>query len=138
MGNLRNRRLTPYAQKLRKNMTPEEKHLWYDFLNKLPMKFKRQKIINNYIVDFICSEAKLVIEVDGEQHLADFENRYNDEIRDAFLNKQGLKVLRISNNDVNKNFEGVCIKILKHLPRECTVKMYGERYAEMVFYKIDR
>ena len=138
MGNLRNRRLTPYAQKLRKNMTPEEKQLWYDFLNKLPMKFKRQKIINNYIVDFICSEAKLVIEVDGEQHLADFENRYNDEIRDAFLNKQGLKVLRISNNDVNKNFEGVCIKILKHLPRECTVKMYGERYAEMVFYKIDR
>ena len=138
MGNLRNRLLTPYAQKLRKNMTPEEKHLWYDFLNKLPMKFKRQKIINNYIVDFICSEAKLVIEVDGEQHLADFENRYNDEIRDAFLNKQGLKVLRISNNDVNKNFEGVCIKILKHLPRECTVKMYGERYAEMVFYKIDR
>ena len=138
MGNLRNRRLTPYAQKLRKNMTPEEKHLWYDFLNKLPIKFKRQKIINNYIVDFICPEAKLVIEVDGEQHLADFENRYNDEIRDDFLNKQGLSVLRIPNNNVNKNFEGVCIEILKHLPRECTVKMYGERYAEMVFYKIDR
>ena len=119
-------------------MTPEEKHLWYDFLNKLPIKFKRQKIINNYIVDFICPEAKLVIEVDGEQHLADFENRYNDEIRDDFLNKQGLSVLRIPNNNVNKNFEGVCIEILKHLPRECTVKMYGERYAEMVFYKIDR
>ena len=116
-------------------MTKEEKHLWYDFLKKLPLKVKRQAVINKYIVDFICSEAKLVIEVDGEQHRADIETRYNDEKRDEFLNTQGLRVLRISNIDVNKNFEGVCIEILKHLPRKCTVEMYGEKYAENLFYK---
>jgi very-short-patch-repair endonuclease len=137
ISTLRNKYLNPYARKLRKNMTKEEKRLWYDFLKKLPVKFKRQMIINNYIVDFICSKEKLVIEVDGEQHVSEIENRYFDEKRDEYLNTLGLKVLRIPNKDINKNFEGVCIKILKHLPREYTVKMYGENYAKMVFFKIE-
>ena len=118
-------------------MTKEEKHLWYDFLKGLPIRFKRQMVINNYIVDFICPKAKLIIEVDGEQHFDDFENRYNDEKRDEFFNNLGLKVLRISNSAVNKNFEGVCIEILKHMPRECVVKKYSESYAKFVFQKLE-
>ena len=134
MSNLRNKKLTPFAQNLRKNMTKEEKHLWYDFLKKLPISFKRQKVIDNYIVDFICTDGKLIIEVDGEQHYSDIENRINDEIRDKYFNELGIKVLRISNSEVNKNFEGVCIEILKNLPREVSVKMYGEKFAQSVFF----
>ena len=67
-------------------MTKEEKHLWYDFLKKLPIPFKRQKVINNYIVDFICTEAKLIIEIDGEHHYSDFDHKLTDSIRDEYFN----------------------------------------------------
>ena len=68
------------AQNLRKNMTPEEKHLWYDFLKHLPITVNRQKVIENYIVDFYIHEARIVIEVDGRQHKAE-EARKRDEKR---------------------------------------------------------
>ena len=134
MSNLRNSTLTPYAQKLRKNMTKEEKRLWYDFLKKLPIPFKRQKVINNYIVDFICTDVNLIIEVDGEHHYIDSENKLEDNIRDEYFNQLGFKVLRIGNRDINKNFDAVCIEILKNLPEECAVKIYGEDFAKSLFY----
>ena len=95
------------SQKLRKNMTKEERHLWYDFLKLYPVQFKRQVPVENYIVDFYCHKAKLVIELDGSQHCEPSKIEY-DRKRTAFLQSQGLFVLRISNLDVLKNFRGVC------------------------------
>ena len=102
------------AQGLRKNMTPEEKHLWYDFLKRLPVTVNRQKNIGNYIVDFYIASKGIVIEIDGEQHGFE-ENREADKARDKDLEKLGLTVLRYSNSQINKYFEGVCNDILKHL-----------------------
>ena len=102
-----NKNLVSRAKELRKGMTREERHLWYDFLKNHPMRFNRQKIIGNYIVDFYCAEAQIVIELDGSQHYED-EGREYDEARTAFLETYGLQVLRIPNNEVNGNFEGVC------------------------------
>ena len=102
------------AQALRRGMTREEKHLWYDFLKGLPVTVNRQKVIGRYIVDFYCAKAGLVIVLDGSQHY-DPEGRATDSQRDALLSAQGLKVLRFSNLDVNQNFKGVCEEILKHL-----------------------
>ena len=102
-----NKQLVPLAKQLRKEMTKEERHLWYDFLRTYPIRFSRQKILGKYIVDFYCAEAKLVIELDGSQHYED-ENKNDDEKRTAFLKKYDLKVIRIPNNEVNKNFRGVC------------------------------
>ena len=106
--------LTKNARDLRKNMTPEEKHLWYDFLKLLPITVRRQHNIENYIVDFYIAEKKIVIEVDGIQHNAE-ENRAADEKRDADLSHWGIKVLRYSNESINKNFAMVAEDILKHL-----------------------
>ncbi len=105
-----NKNLVSYAKKLRKEMTKEEKHLWYDFLQKYHKKFIRQKILGKYIVDFYCAEAKIVIEVDGSQHF-EKEGKEKDLIRDNFLKGYDLTVLRISNKEVNENFEGVCLFI---------------------------
>ncbi len=102
-----NKILTPYARELRKNMTKQERHLWYDFLRNYPVRFLRQKIIESYIVDFYCSKANLVIEIDGDQHYQD-ENIISDELRSKTLEKYNLKVIRFTNIDVDKNFEGVC------------------------------
>ena len=99
--------LIPAARALRNNMTPEERHLWYDFLKKLPITFKRQKAIGSYIVDFCCPAAKLVIELDGTQHYED-EGLAKDFVRDEFLKKSGYTVKRYSNRDIHQNFEGVC------------------------------
>jgi very-short-patch-repair endonuclease len=95
-------------------MTKEERHLWYDFLKGLSVNFNRQKVIGNYIVDFYCSSAKLVIELDGSQHYEDAGLK-TDKERDLFLNSLGIKVLRYSNLDVNRNFSGVCQDILNHI-----------------------
>lgn len=108
--------LTPYAQKLRRGMTKEERHLWYDFLAALPIRFRRQKVLGRYIVDFYCADAKLVIELDGGQHY-DHAASEKDAARDAWLNQHGITVLRYSNDDIQVNFEGVCGDILSHLPR---------------------
>ena len=102
------------AQDLRKNMTKEERHLWYDFLKQLPVNVHRQKVIGSYIVDFYIAKAGLVIELDGSQHFEEAELAY-DAKRDAFLAEQGLTVLRIPNNYVKENFRGVCEEILGRL-----------------------
>ena len=88
-------------------MTKEERHLWYDFLRNHPLHFYRQRIVGNYIVDFLCPAAGIVIELDGSQHYEEKAQQYDRE-RTASLEKQGLRVLRIPNNEVNLNFRAVC------------------------------
>lgn len=102
------------AKELRKNMTKEEKHLWYDFLKKLPMTVHRQKNIGNYIVDFYIASKQIVIEIDGIQH-GETENREADKKRDSDLRKMGISVLRYTNAEINRNFRSVCEDILKNL-----------------------
>ena len=98
------------SQTLRKTMTKEERHLWYNFLKTYPVQFRRQCVIGNYIVDFYCYQAKLVIELDGSQHCNPSAIQY-DQKRSAYLQGQGLLVLRYSNLDVMKIFRGVCENI---------------------------
>ncbi|MCH5185692.1 MAG: endonuclease domain-containing protein [Oscillospiraceae bacterium] len=102
--------MIPRAKELRKFATPQEKHLWYDFLSKYPIRFQRQKAIGGFIVDFYCHKAKLVIELDGSQHYTEQGKAYDDE-RTALLSRYNLRVLRFSNNDIDKNFKGVCTEI---------------------------
>ena len=109
-----NKDLVSNAQELRKNMTPEEKHLWYDFLKRLPMTVNRQKNIGNYIVDFYISSADLVIEIDGRQHKLP-EHREADKRRDDDLRMLGNVVLRYTNEDIQERFPTVCEEILKQL-----------------------
>ena len=106
--------LTPLARRLRREMTKEERHLWYDFLKTLPLTVHRQKVMGRYIVDFYCAAAKLVIELDGSQHYEE-AGKAADQERDAFLAEQGLVVLRYSNADVNEHFAAVCDDILYHI-----------------------
>ena len=105
-----NKNLLPFSRELRKNMTKEERHLWYDFLRDYPVRFRRQQIIGNYIVDFYCHSAELVVELDGSQH-CEPEALEQDRIREDYLCAQGLYVFRISNLDVTRNFEGVCTAV---------------------------
>ena len=107
MDRKHNAQLTQNAKNLRKNMTKEERHLWYDFLKDYPVRFLRQKVIDQYIVDFYCHEAKLIIELDGSQHYDDMKIA-KDAIRTENLAKRGLSVIRIPNNEVFRNFRGVC------------------------------
>ncbi len=109
-----NKKLTGISKILRRNMTDEEKHLWYDFLKKLPQTIHRQKVIGNYIVDFYCAEAKLVIELDGSQHSSK-QGKQSDFLRDEFLNELGITVVRYSNLDVCNNFDGVCNDIQRRI-----------------------
>ena len=104
------------AQTLRKNQTKEENHLWYDFLKTYPVQFKRQYPVGPYYVDFYCYRAKLVIELDGSQHYEEEAMAY-DAQRTAYLNAQGLKVLRVANTDIWKNFAGVCEMIDREVTR---------------------
>ena len=99
--------LSKTARALRKNMTKEEGVLWYSFLRKYPIRFLRQKVIDNYVVDFYCAKAKLVIEVDGSQHYEE-NGILRDKIRTEKIEKYGLLVLRIPNNEINRNLAGVC------------------------------
>ncbi len=107
MENANNKTLTPFAQSLRKNMTKEERHLWYDFLSSYPIPFKRQKVLDKYIADFYCHKAKLVIEIDGSQHFSE-EGLIYDEERTRFIEKYGIVVLRFTNIDINQRFDAVC------------------------------
>ena len=102
-----NKQLVPLAKQLRKEMTKEERHLWYDFLRSYPVRFSRQKVLGKYIADFYSAEAKLVIELDGSQHY-ESANLVSDAKRTAFLENYGLTVIRIPNNEVSRNFRGVC------------------------------
>ena len=99
--------LTTTARMLRKNMTKEERHLWYDFLKSYPIRILRQKVIDNYIVDFYCHSARLIIELDGSGHYEE-KGLLKDKIRTEKIEQRNLTVIRIPNNEVNRNFEGVC------------------------------
>ena len=98
------------AKHLRREMTKQERHLWYDFLKTYPVHFYRQRPIDRYIVDFYCSEAGIVIELDGDQHGEEAAVK-NDTLRSETLQKHGLEVLRYANLDVMASFEGVCMSI---------------------------
>ncbi len=111
MNKTNNPKLTDNARLLRKNMTKEERHLWYDFLKNLSVTVNRQKVIGRYIVDFYIASFKLVIELDGSQHYEKGQME-EDIIRDEYLNELGIRVLRYSNSDIKRNFDGVCRDIL--------------------------
>ena len=106
----RNLNLSDRAKDLRKNMTKQEKHLWYDFLSKHEVRWYKQRVIDNYIVDFYCSRAKLVIELDGSQHYTKDGTEYDNE-RTNVLREYGIEVIRFSNNEIDTCFDGVCLKI---------------------------
>lgn len=103
----RNQNLKKYAQALRKNQTREEGLLWYCFLSRYPLRFRRQYIIGNFIADFYCHKAGLVIELDGSQHYDPQKMEY-DRKRTEYLESQGLKVLRFTNTDIQQRLRGVC------------------------------
>ena len=111
--------LTPLAQRLRREMTKEERKLWYDYLNTYPLRFRRQVAFGSYILDFYCSSVKLAIELDGSQHFS-LDGMAYDENRSAFLAKSGIRVIRFSNVDVTRNFRGVTEQI-DQVVRERTV-----------------
>ena len=102
----------PLSQKLRREMTRQEKHLWYDFLKSYPIPFHRQRQFGHYIVDFYCATAKLVVELDGSQHYEP-EAEQRDADRDHHLSALGLTVLRFGNYDVERHFDSVCATIDK-------------------------
>ena len=106
--------LRPNARNLRKEMTKEERRLWYDFLKSLPVTVHRQKIIEPYIVDFYIASTKTVIELDGSQHY-EGQGPEKDAQRDAYLRNHGLHVLRYSNLDVMRHFDAVCQDILNKI-----------------------
>ena len=102
-----NKALTKRSQELRKNQTKEENLLWYNFLRRYPHQFRRQYRIGNYIVDFCCHKAKLVIELDGSQHYNP-QQIQRDNLRTRCLESKGLKVLRFSNLHVMRQLKYVC------------------------------
>ncbi|MGM9517460.1 endonuclease domain-containing protein [Acidaminococcus timonensis] len=108
------RRLKPRARALRQNMTPAERHLWFQFLQRYPVRFLRQKIMAGYIVDFYCARARLVVELDGGQHYDPGAKQY-DALRSRRLQEYGLKVIRFTNRDVWRNFDGVMYVIDKEV-----------------------
>ena len=107
MRSKHNKQLVPLAKQLRKEMTKEERHLWYDFLRTYPDRFSRQKVLGKYIADFYSAAAGLVIELDGSQHY-DHASIVKDSERTAFLESYGLRVIRVPNNEISSNFAGVC------------------------------
>ncbi len=109
----RNHELVGNARSLRREMTKEERHLWYDYLRSHSVKFRRQAVFGKYIVDFYCPKAKLVIELDGSQHYEP-QNQFADQIRTEYLETFGVTVIRIANTDVTRNFRGVC-EYIDHL-----------------------
>ena len=102
-----NKSLVPIAKVLRKEMTKEERHLWYDYLRKYPIRFSRQKVLGKYIADFYCAKAKLVVELDGSGHYTEEAKIYDNE-RTAFLEKYRIKVVRIPNHLILSDFEYAC------------------------------
>ncbi len=112
----KNAKLTDISKTLRKNMTPEEKRLWYDFLKALPQTVQRQKVIGNYVADFYIAAAHAIIELDGAQHY-DEENRDADRVRDEFMYTHGIDVWRYTNRDINTRFREICEDIQQRIAR---------------------
>ena len=110
----RNHKLTGLSRNLRTNMTKEERKLWHEFLKLQPIRFRRQYVIGDYIVEFYCHQAKLVIELDGSQHYEP-DAIEKDKMRTTYLQSQGLTVIRFTNLDVTRNFRGVCETILTYI-----------------------
>lgn len=108
------RYLKTNSRKLRREMTDEEKKLWYDFLKNLPVRVHRQKVIGKYIVDFYCATNRIIIEIDGSQHYED-EGIIKDKERDEHLKTSEYTVLRYTNADVNQRFDDVCQDILRYI-----------------------
>ena len=108
----KNNKLLNVARVLRRNMTRQERHLWYDFLRYYPVKIYKQRIIDNFIADFYCHSARLIIELDGSQHYTE-QGKVRDKARTEIFEKYGICVLRFSNRDVDNNFERVCRMIDK-------------------------
>ena len=106
----RNKKLKGFSRALRKNATPQENKLWYQMLRTYPVRFNRQRVIGNYIVDFYCDKARLIVELDGSQHYEE-TGEVKDTQRDEYLESLGLKILRFSNSDIDKNFYEVCTVI---------------------------
>jgi very-short-patch-repair endonuclease len=104
------------SQSLRRDPSPAERKLWFEFLRELPVKFTRQKPLGRYIADFYCASQRLVIEVDGDSHFDDEGARY-DRARTASLEAEGIRVMRITNLEVMEQFEGVCQRIHDALAR---------------------
>ena len=102
-----NKSIISTAKMLRKTMTKEEKHLWYDYLRRHPARFTRQKVLGKYIADFYSARAQLVIELDGSGHATEAGLKH-DAIRTAFLEEMGLSVIRIPNGLIWRDFRGVC------------------------------
>ena len=128
-----NAALTSISQTLRKDMTPEEKKLWYRFFKTRPETVYRQKFIGNYIVDFYIASQKIVIEIDGIQHTSQ-EHKQRDDERDSYLASLGITVLRYSNHSVNHDFAYVCEHILKHLQKDTFPSGDGGEDTEGIFY----
>ncbi len=113
------KQIVTFSQELRKNMTKEERHLWYDFLKNLPVTVHRQKVIGKYIADFYIASAKIIIELDGSQHYEETAQKRDAE-RDEYFRQNKIKVLRYSNYDINTAFDSVCSDILSALSSACT------------------
>jgi very-short-patch-repair endonuclease len=109
-------KLKPRAQSLRRDPTPAERKLWYEFLRELPYKFTRQKPLGKYVADFYCSRHRLVIELDGDSHYTDCAQSY-DEARTSALELQGVRVIRFTNSEILQNFEAACATVLQALER---------------------
>jgi len=121
---MRDRRIVPYnlrlkmpSRTLRRDATPAERKLWYEFLSYLPEKFTRQKPLGSYVADFYCSRARLVIEIDGDSHFTPGAEA-NDAQRTAVLAGLGVRVIRFTNLEVREQFEAVCMRIQKALAEE--------------------
>lgn len=121
--------MTPRARELRKEMTPQERHLWYDFLRDYPVRFRRQRVIESFIADFYCSAALLVIEIDGAQHFTPQGLAYDQE-RSAIFETYGIQVLRFTNREIDAQFEVVCNQIC-HVT-ETRIKLISQQPGESI------
>ena len=123
----------PLAKTLRKNMTPWERKIWYEFLRNYPIRFQRQKAIGNYIVDFYCAKARLIVELDGGEHYIAKQTK-KDIIRTKELESMDLKVIRVCNLDIDHNFYGVCeyidLTVKQSLPQSATLTAPSSEGAE--------
>ncbi len=124
--------LIPRAKELRKNATRQENHLWYDFLRTYPVRFQRQKAIQQFIVDFYCHKAGLVIELDGSQHDGAQGQAYDRE-RDAVLSGLGLKILRFSNARIDREFAAVCAGIDRAVQESRCLEQEKNGYPKQKF-----
>ena len=120
----------PLAKQLRKNMTPWERKLWYEYLRDYPVRFQRQKAIGEYIADFYCAKARLVIELDGGGHYCE-EQMQADAVRTETLELMNLRVLRICNLDIDKNLRGVCEHIDAEVQKRLSSKVEAHPQASL-------